>query len=125
MAWSPHDGDLLLSSGKDNRTLVWDAKDGSVLAEFPASSNWNFDAQWSKKTAGEISALHRVVGHLVQRGLARVFHPEDAQLAREAGDLAVLLALALLEVAVPRRHVLQLGVRLAQQLLAFPGTEII
>ena len=56
LAWSPHDGDLLLSSGKDNRTLVWDAKDGSVLAEFPASSNWNFDAQWSKKTAGEISA---------------------------------------------------------------------
>ena len=56
LAWSPHDGDLLLSSGKDNRTLVWDAKDGSILAEFPASSNWNFDAQWSKKTAGEISA---------------------------------------------------------------------
>jgi protein transport protein SEC31 len=40
MAWSTVDTSLLLTCGKDNRTLCWDAPSGEVVAELPASTNW-------------------------------------------------------------------------------------
>ena len=55
MAWSQADPGLLLTYGKDNRTLCWDTVAGEVLAELPASSNWNFDVQWSSTTPGVLS----------------------------------------------------------------------
>ena len=59
MAWSQADPGLLLTCGKDNRTLCWDTVVGEVLAELPASSNWNFDVQWSSTTPG--CPLHLVL----------------------------------------------------------------
>jgi protein transport protein SEC31 len=81
MAWCPVDSGLLLSSGKDYRTFCWDTISGEVLTgafhllvhliffygllmviflvqvvcELPASSNWNFDVQWSPRIAGVLS----------------------------------------------------------------------
>lgn len=40
MAWSSLEPSLLLTCGKDNRTLCWDTGSGEVVAELPASSNW-------------------------------------------------------------------------------------
>lgn len=40
MAWCAQDPQLLLTCGKDNRTLCWDAPSGEVVAELPASTNW-------------------------------------------------------------------------------------
>ena len=47
------------SCGKDNRTLCWDTE---VLAELPASSNWNFDVQWSTTTPGVLSTARSTAG---------------------------------------------------------------
>jgi len=55
MAWNLQDPSLLLTCGKDNRTLCWDTEAGEVISELPASSNWNFDVQWSKTTPGILS----------------------------------------------------------------------
>ena len=41
MAWSTAEPGLLLTCGKDNRTLCWDTAAGDVLAELPASTNWH------------------------------------------------------------------------------------
>ena len=46
-SWCPQDENLLISSGKDNRTLCWDPATGEVLCELPPSANWTFDVQWS------------------------------------------------------------------------------
>lgn len=46
VSWCPHDSSLLLTCGKDNRTLCWDPTTGEMLCELPASNNWNFDVQW-------------------------------------------------------------------------------
>jgi protein transport protein SEC31 len=56
MSWCAADPSLLLTCGKDNRTLCWDAPAGEVVAELPASSNWNFDVQWSPLAPGLLSA---------------------------------------------------------------------
>jgi WD40 repeat protein len=55
MAWCASDPSLLLSCAKDNRTYCWDTTSGEVVAEIPASSNWNFDVQWSPRCPGVLS----------------------------------------------------------------------
>ncbi|XP_067943023.1 protein transport protein Sec31A-like [Watersipora subatra] len=50
MAWSRSDPDLLISSGKDNRLLCWNANadviGGEVTFELPLTGQWCFDVQW-------------------------------------------------------------------------------
>jgi protein transport protein SEC31 len=55
MAWSSHDSTLLLSSGKDNRTICWDVHTAETVCEL-VTTNWNFDVQWSPLIAGVFSA---------------------------------------------------------------------
>lgn len=49
VAWCPKDSDLLLSCGKDNRTIVWNPSKGEVLGDLEHSGNWSFEAQWSTR----------------------------------------------------------------------------
>eukprot|EP00211_Chloroparvula_japonica_P000131 CAMPEP_0119125334 /NCGR_PEP_ID=MMETSP1310-20130426/4646_1 /TAXON_ID=464262 /ORGANISM="Genus nov. species nov., Strain RCC2339" /LENGTH=1095 /DNA_ID=CAMNT_0007115393 /DNA_START=21 /DNA_END=3304 /DNA_ORIENTATION=+ len=56
LAWCQADSSLMLSSGKDNRTICWDTDSGEPLCELPSSGNWNFDVQWSPTTPGLFSA---------------------------------------------------------------------
>ncbi|KAJ3066923.1 protein transport protein S31 [Podochytrium sp. JEL0797] len=50
VSWCPKDSDLLLSCGKDNRTIVWDPSGtGTVLGDLHHSSNWSFEAQWCNR----------------------------------------------------------------------------
>ena len=63
LSWCAQDSDLLLSSGKDGRTIAWNPTSGDIVAEvrtdwlaYPPptnasaqvtpSSNWSFDVQW-------------------------------------------------------------------------------
>ncbi|TPX15197.1 uncharacterized protein E0L32_004755 [Thyridium curvatum] len=42
VSWCQQDSDLLISSGKDNRTLVWNPQTGEQYGEFPEVTNWTF-----------------------------------------------------------------------------------
>ncbi|KAK9460034.1 uncharacterized protein V1516DRAFT_678726 [Lipomyces oligophaga] len=46
LAWCKRDPDLLLSSGKDNRSLLWNPQSGELLGEFPIATNWTFETRW-------------------------------------------------------------------------------
>ncbi|GAA98043.1 uncharacterized protein L969DRAFT_86032 [Mixia osmundae IAM 14324] len=46
LSWCKSDPELLLSSGKDNRTLCWNPESGEIVGELPRSNNWSFEAQW-------------------------------------------------------------------------------
>ncbi|KAK2080829.1 hypothetical protein QBZ16_000683 [Prototheca wickerhamii] len=56
LSWSGADPGLLLSSGKDSRTLVWDLSGASAapFAELPPGPNWSFEVSWAPagRTAG-------------------------------------------------------------------------
>ena len=56
LSWCEADSSLLLSSGKDNRTICWDTELGEPLCELPSSGNWNFDVQWCPRAPGVFSA---------------------------------------------------------------------
>jgi protein transport protein SEC31 len=48
LSWCSIDPSLLLTSGKDNRTLLWHTPSGKY-AEVEHTSNWNTDLQWSPR----------------------------------------------------------------------------
>ena len=45
--WSPHDSSMLLSSGKDNKIVVWDMPSRQPRHELLTGPNWKFEVQWS------------------------------------------------------------------------------
>ncbi|RAL17804.1 putative protein transport protein (SEC31) [Aspergillus homomorphus CBS 101889] len=47
LSWCAQDPDLLLSSGKDNRTLCWNPQTGHAYGEFPVVTNWTFQTRWN------------------------------------------------------------------------------
>ncbi|KAJ3099062.1 protein transport protein S31 [Phlyctochytrium planicorne] len=49
VSWSSKDSDLILSCGKDNRTIVWNGKDATPIGDIHVSDNWAFDAQWCSR----------------------------------------------------------------------------
>lgn len=47
MAWCSQDPDLLLSSGKDNRTICWNPQTGQAYGEFSVVTNWTFQTRFN------------------------------------------------------------------------------
>ncbi|KAI9262294.1 hypothetical protein BDA99DRAFT_72356 [Phascolomyces articulosus] len=46
VAWCRQDADLLMSCGKDCRTLCWNPRTGDMLGEVSQSTNWTFEVDW-------------------------------------------------------------------------------
>ncbi|KDQ10528.1 hypothetical protein BOTBODRAFT_36224 [Botryobasidium botryosum FD-172 SS1] len=46
LSWCRQDPDLLLSCGKDNRTLCWNPQTSEIIGELPAANNWAFQVDW-------------------------------------------------------------------------------
>ncbi|KAL9089111.1 MAG: hypothetical protein Q9165_005924 [Trypethelium subeluteriae] len=46
LSWCQEDTDLLLSCGKDNRTICWNSRTGQAFGEFPVVTNWPFETRW-------------------------------------------------------------------------------
>nr|KMM70646.1 web1 protein [Coccidioides posadasii RMSCC 3488] len=47
LSWCAQDPDLLLSCGKDNRTICWNPQTGNAYGEFPVVTNWTFQTRWN------------------------------------------------------------------------------
>ncbi|KAI9775804.1 MAG: protein transport protein S31 [Geoglossum umbratile] len=47
LSWCRQDSDLLLSCGKDNRTLCWNPQTGQEYGEFSVVTNWTFQTRWN------------------------------------------------------------------------------
>ncbi|KAJ9120137.1 hypothetical protein QFC22_003035 [Naganishia vaughanmartiniae] len=46
LSWCDQDQDLLLSCGKDNRTICWNPQTCEIVGELPPSNNWSFQTSW-------------------------------------------------------------------------------
>ena len=49
LSWCPQDNDLLLSCGKDNRTILWNPQTGQAYGDYPVVTNWTFQTKWCPK----------------------------------------------------------------------------
>ncbi|KAJ1886116.1 protein transport protein S31, partial [Kickxella alabastrina] len=55
LSWCRKDPGLLLSSGKDNRTVCWNPATGEIVGELPPSNNWVYDVQWNQANPNLLS----------------------------------------------------------------------
>lgn len=49
LSWCPQDNDLLLSCGKDNRSICWNPQTGDSYGEFSVVTNWTFQTRWNPR----------------------------------------------------------------------------
>ncbi|KAJ2715531.1 protein transport protein S31 [Coemansia spiralis] len=56
LSWCRKDAGLLLSSGKDNRTVCWDPLNGEIVGEVPPAANWVYDVQWNQANPNLLSS---------------------------------------------------------------------
>ncbi|KAL8812674.1 MAG: hypothetical protein Q9200_000862 [Gallowayella weberi] len=47
LSWCMQDHDLLISCGKDNRTICWNPQTGDTYGEYPVVTNWTFQTRWN------------------------------------------------------------------------------
>ncbi|GAA5974365.1 hypothetical protein JCM11641_005236 [Rhodosporidiobolus odoratus] len=53
--WCAEDIDLIVSSGKDGRTVAWSASSGDVVAEVTPTPNWTFDCSFCPSNPSLVS----------------------------------------------------------------------
>ena len=81
LSWCSQDSDLLLSSGKDNRTIVWNPQTGERLGEFPEVTNWTFQTRFNPHNPN-LSATASFDGKITIQTLQNT-NPDTSQTAAE------------------------------------------
>ena len=80
VSWCPDDSNLLVSCGKDNRTLIWNPNTGEILGELPTSNNWMYDVQWSKRPS--------ILSTASFDGKISILSLQDSSASAEVGEFA-------------------------------------
>lgn len=81
LSWCEQDADLLLSCGKDNRTLVWNPQTGERYGEFPEVTNWTFLTRFNPHNPG-LSATASFDGKIAIQTLQNT-NPSTTQTATQ------------------------------------------
>jgi protein transport protein SEC31 len=77
VSWCRQDADLLLSCGKDNRTLCWNPQTGEIIGELPATNDWAFQTTWCPRNP-DLLATASFDGHIGIHSLQTTHIPEQA-----------------------------------------------
>ena len=82
LSWCQQDSDLLLSCGKDNRTIVWNPQTGERFGEFPEVTNWTFLTRFNPYNPN-LSATASFDGKITVQTLQST-NPSTAQTATQS-----------------------------------------
>lgn len=83
--WCKQDASFLLSSGKNNRTYLWDPLSGEKVGEYPVTSNWNFQTSFSPRYP-DIFASASFDGKISIQTLQDTNSSNDSQKKSEGDD---------------------------------------
>ncbi|OAA43816.1 protein transport protein (SEC31) [Metarhizium rileyi] len=81
LSWCSQDSDLVLSCGKDNRTLVWNPQTGEKYGELPEMTNWTFQTRFNPHNPN-LSATASFDGKITIQTLQNT-NPDTAQAPTE------------------------------------------
>jgi protein transport protein SEC31 len=103
MDWCPKDSDLLLSCGKDNRTIVWNTTSGQPIGDLVHSGNWSFDTQWCPRNPDlcvvasydGLVSVHSIQGSRTNMEEDDVFSPVPQQASPDGEQIDPFSAIAL------------------------------
>ncbi|WWC59727.1 uncharacterized protein I303_102289 [Kwoniella dejecticola CBS 10117] len=76
VAWCKQDADMLLSCGKDNRTLCWNPQTGEIIGELPTSNDWSFQTSWCPRNP-DLLATASFDGHIAIHSLQTTSMPSQ------------------------------------------------
>lgn len=83
--WCAHDPELLISSGKDNSTLLWNPIKGEKLGEYPTTANWAYNTKFAP-AAPDIFATASFDGKIVIQSLQDTSPPVLSKVASTNDD---------------------------------------
>ncbi|CUM67867.1 uncharacterized protein PRCAT00005576001 [Priceomyces carsonii] len=84
--WCTQDPELLLSSGKDNNTFLWNPIKGEKLGEYPTTANWAFLTRFAP-AAPDIFATASFDGKIVVQTLQDTSPPITTKVSSKDDDL--------------------------------------
>ncbi|EGW35234.1 uncharacterized protein SPAPADRAFT_48258 [Spathaspora passalidarum NRRL Y-27907] len=83
--WCKQDPELLVSSGKDNTTILWNPVKGIKLGEYPTSSNWAFETRFAP-AAPDIFATASFDGKIIVQSIQDTSPPVAAKVNTNEDD---------------------------------------
>ncbi|KAK6465523.1 component of the COPII coat of ER-golgi vesicles [Scheffersomyces coipomensis] len=78
--WCKQDPSLLISSGKDNTTLLWNPITGQKLGEYPTTANWAFQTRFAP-SAPDIFATASFDGKIIVQSLQDTSPPVSTKVS--------------------------------------------
>lgn len=84
--WCRQDPELLLSCGKDNRTICWNSRTGEKYGDFAAGSNWAFETRWNPHNPSIVASASFDGKILIASIQSTNSKPEDQAAANQALD---------------------------------------
>jgi protein transport protein SEC31 len=84
--WCRQDPELLLSCGKDNRTICWNSRTGEKYGDFAAGSNWAFQTRWNPHNPSIVASASFDGKILIASTQSTNSKPEDQAAANQALD---------------------------------------
>ncbi|EMG45527.1 Protein transport protein SEC31, partial [Candida maltosa Xu316] len=81
--WCKQDPTLLLSSGKDNATFLWNPVEGIKLGEYPTTANWAFETKFAP-AAPDVFATASFDGKIIVQSIQDTSPPATAKVS--SGD---------------------------------------
>ncbi|KAG9552864.1 WD40 repeat-like protein, partial [Aureobasidium melanogenum] len=89
LSWCLQDSSLLLSGGKDNRTIAWNPHTGESYGEFPVVTNWTFQTRWNPHNPGLLATASfdgKISVQTIQNTNSKNDEKTTAQQALESDD---------------------------------------
>ncbi|KAG9999024.1 WD40 repeat-like protein, partial [Aureobasidium melanogenum] len=89
LSWCLQDSSLLLSGGKDNRTIAWNPHTGESYGEFPVVTNWTFQTRWNPHNPGLLATASfdgKISVQTIQNTNSKNDEKTNAQQALESDD---------------------------------------
>ena len=89
LSWCLQDPSLLLSCGKDNRTVCWDTTTGRAYGDFPVVTNWTFETRWNPHNPGLLATASfdgKIAVQTIQNTNPKDHEAADANKALDGED---------------------------------------
>lgn len=83
--WCSQDPEILISSGKDNSTMLWNPITGEKLGEYPTTANWAFQTKFAPQVP-DIFATASFDGKIIIQSLQDTSPPVSSKVSQTTGD---------------------------------------
>ena len=97
VSWCRQDSDLLLSCGKDCKTLIWNPNSGELMGELAQDTNWTFQTEWCPRNPDLLASASfegKISVYSLQNSASEDAQPDTTEAAHDDPFSAAMNAAA-------------------------------